>query len=411
MTDQWLAPNPRNPRGQPYGEAQRAVVTAGGLPEVRDMLAACPRHGPTPLYRMSGMADALGLGLVTIKDESRRFGFGAFKALGGIFAIGQLLAREASVAAGRPVRAAELLGESAVAVPARTFATASSGNHGRAVAAGARLFGHACAIFLPGFASPEKEAAIRARGAEVIRVEGDYERAVAECRSVSATRGWTVISDTSWEGYTDIPRAVMQGYSVLTDEALSQARAAGMGKIPTHVFVQAGVGGLAAAVIGPLWEQFLFQRPVTIVVEPETADCWFQSNHAGRPASASGDATTSMGGLACREISPMTWPVIGEGADWFMTIAESHVAPAMRRLARQAPGDPRIVAGPSGSAGVAALMRVCADPVARAKLRLGQDSRVLLIVSENAAGDPGLFREATGLSIEDADAGLLRPRA
>jgi diaminopropionate ammonia-lyase len=150
--------------------------------------------------------------------------------------------------------------------------------------------------------------------------------------------------------------------------------------------VQAGVGGLAAAVIGYLWA-VLPQRPVSVVVEPRSADCWFQSNATGQPTPASGAADTAMGGLACREISPITWPVIGEGADWFMTIEEDHVMPARRLFAHPFGGDPGIASGPSGCAGLAGLTRVCADEAAFKALGLGKEARVLLINSEGNLGE------------------------
>ena len=262
------------------------------------------------------------------------------------------------------------------------FTTASSGNHGRSVAAGAKLFGNRCVVFLPFFTSADKEAAIRARGAEVVRVEGDYDAAVAECRRVAAEKKWAIISDTSWDDYEYIPKTVMRGYTVLVHEAMTQWKTA-----PTHVFVQAGVGGLAAAVIGYLWEMMEAARPIFIVVEPVSADCWFQSNRAGQVMPASGDADTIMGGLACREISPITWPVIGLGADWFMTIGEDSVTPARRALGVPAGDDPAIVSGPSGCAGMAGLLRAHDDDEARKVLGLNERSRVLLINSEGNLGE------------------------
>lgn len=389
MTPPWLESNPRAHRVAAYGAAQRDVVSVAGLREVLAALAMCPAHRRTPLHRLPALARRLGLGIVLVKDESQRFGFGAFKALGGVFAVGRIL-RDATGAGGF----ADLAGR---AHRRFTFATASSGNHGRAVAAGAKIFGAHSVIFLPSFTSAEKEAAIRARGAEVVRVDGDYEAAVAQCRETSRQRGWTVVSDTSWPGYETIPKYVMQGYTVLADEALRQA-----GEPPTHVLVQAGVGGLAAAVIGFLWESLGARRPIFVVVEPRSADCWLQSNRLGRPALASGDASTSMGGLACREISPLTWPIVGLGTDWFMTIEESDMPPAMRSLARPDDGDPAVIAGPSGCAGVAGLLRLCADPSARAALRLDADSRIMLINSEGAFGEPALFESATGLELAHA---------
>jgi diaminopropionate ammonia-lyase len=389
MTPPWLQINPRRPTATAYGPAQREVVSVTGLPEVLAALAACPAHRPTPLYGLPTLARRLGLDAVQVKDESQRFGFGAFKALGGVFAVGRVL-RDAVGATSFD----ELAGRTH---PQFTFATASSGNHGRAVAAGAKVFGARSVIFLPSFTSAEKEAAIRARGAEIVRVEGDYEAAVAQCRETAEARGWTIISDTSWLGYETIPKYVMQGYTVLADEASKQA-----GNAPTHVLMQAGVGGLAAAVLGFLWESLGERRPVSVIVEPESADCWFQSNRLGKPALASGDAATSMGGLACREISPLTWPILGLGVDWFMTIEEDRVPSAMRVLARPDGDDPVIVAGPSGCSGMAALLRLCADQAARNALGLDASSRVLLINSEGAFGEPALFERATGLSVVQA---------
>lgn len=391
MTTSWLQINPRRDTAAPYGPAQRDVVSVAGLSEVRAALASCPAHKPTPLYHLPALARRLGLGAIQVKDESQRFGFGAFKALGGVFAVARVL-RDATGAGDFDALAGR-------AHPHFTFATASSGNHGRAVAAGARIFGAQSVIFLPSFTSAEKEAAIRARGAQIVRVDGDYEAAVAHCRETAEARGWTIISDTSWPGYETIPKYVMQGYTVLADEALGQAR-----QPPTHVLVQAGVGGLAAAVLGYLWESLGDRRPLSVVVEPVSADCWFESNRRGEPALASGDATTSMGGLACREISPLTWPILGLGADWFMTIEEDHVPSAMRALARPEGDDPTIVAGPSGCSGMAALLRLCADGAARTALGLDANSRVLLINSEGAFGEPDLFENATGLSVADATA-------
>lgn len=388
----WLARNPRADRTQKFGDAQRFVIDPDGIAELCEELKACPAHKPTPLHALPALAARLGLGALRVKDESQRFGFGAFKALGGVLAVSNVLAEAVGAA-----RAVGAVGEARHATPGFeslmkgehrditagfVFTTASSGNHGRSVAAGAKLFGNRCVVFLPKFTSAVKEAAIRQRGAEVIRVNGDYDTAVAECRRQAEARGWTIISDTSWEGYDSIPRSVMRGYTVLVEEIVRQWPEA-----PTHVFVQAGVGGMAAAVIGYLWA-VLPKRPTFIVVEPRSADCWFQSNLLGKPALASGNADTQMGGLACREISPVTWPVIAEAADWFMTIEEDEVLPARRRFAHPLAGDPAITSGPSGCAGLAALTRACTDAAAFAALGLGKDSRVLLINSEGDLGEP-----------------------
>ncbi len=378
----WLAANPRVKKGQPFGRDQQYVVNPNGVPELTDELAACPVHRITPLLSLPALAKRFGVGEIRIKDESERFGFGAFKALGGVLGVYNVLSGTVGEAYHSSPTFKEMFsGAHKELTRNYVFTTASSGNHGRSVAAGARLFGNRCIIFLPKFTSAEKEAAIKAKGAEVIRVDGDYDTAVAECKRQAAANGWTIISDTSWEGYDSTPRSVMRGYTVLVEEIIRQWRAG-----PTHVFVQAGVGGLAAAVFGYLWARYE-PRPTFIVVEPASADCWFQSNKAGKPALASGDAETAMGGLACREISPVTWPVIGLGADWFMTIEEDQVMPARRLLAHPLDGDPALASGPSGCAGLAGLTRVCTDEAAFKEMRLGPASRVLLINSEGNLGE------------------------
>ena len=285
MVTPWLSKNPRANRKMPFGREQQRVINPNGVPELADELKLCPAHKPTPLIALPALAERLGIGELIVKDESLRFGFGAFKALGGVLGVyGEL-----SSAVGEAYRVhtnfKEVMDGKHREVTAKyVFSTASSGNHGRAVAAGAKLFGNPCFVFLPKFTSAEKQAAIEARGAKVIRVDGDYEAAVEECKRRSAKEGWTIISDTSWEGYDRTPLKVMRGYTVLVEEVIRQYH-----KGPTHVFVQAGVGGLAAAVIGYLWARYE-PRPNFIVVEPESADCWFQSNLAGKPALASGDA-------------------------------------------------------------------------------------------------------------------------
>ena len=221
MTQDWFARNPRARRDMLYGAEQRRVIDPDGVPELLASLAACPVHKPTPLHSLPARAAELGIGELRVKDESQRFGFGAFKALGGVYAVGMALARAVQARKG-PLPSLEelMLGKHHDVSAAFTFATASSGNHGRSVAAGAKLFGAPCFVFLPKFTSAEKEAAIRARGAEVVRIDGDYDTAVAECRRQAEANGWTIISDTSWEGYEDTPRSVMRGYTVLVEEVI-----------------------------------------------------------------------------------------------------------------------------------------------------------------------------------------------
>ncbi|KAK6021885.1 diaminopropionate ammonia-lyase family protein [Ostertagia ostertagi] len=219
----WLAKNPRATRPLEFGREQQFVINPNGIPELCEELKACPAHKPTPLYELPALAARLGVGEIRVKDESQRFGFGAFKALGGVIAVANVLSSAVGDAChSTPTFESVMKGEHREITGKFVFTAASSGNHGRSVAAGAKLFGNRCVIFLPKFTSAEKEAAIRARGAEVIRVDGDYDTAVAECRNRATVNGWTIISDTSWEGYDSVPRSVMHGYCVLAHEAAVQ---------------------------------------------------------------------------------------------------------------------------------------------------------------------------------------------
>lgn len=208
----------------------------------------------------------------------------------------------------------------------------------------------------------------------------------------AARAGWTVVSDTSWEGYQDIPRDVMQGYGVMVAEAVAQG--GGDAHPPTHVFVQGGVGGVAAATVAHLWERFGAARPRVIVAEPDKADCLTRSAEAGRVVHLTGDLDTIMAGLACGEPSPLAWSVLDPGADAFMAIGDMAIAPAMRRLAADG-----VVGGESGVAGLAGLEIAARDPAMRAALGLDASARVLLFGTEGAT-DPALYETLVGESAD-----------
>jgi diaminopropionate ammonia-lyase len=246
-------------------------------------------------------------------------------------------------------------------------------------------------IFVHGGVSRARVAAIERYGAEVRRVAGNYDDSVRHAARVAAERGWTVVSDTSYAGYTDIPRDVMQGYAVLAHEALEQMR----GEPPTHVFVQGGVGGLAAAVAAYFWERFGARRPHLTVIEPDRADCLLRSARAGSPQSVGGDLDTVMAGLACGEPSLLAWQILRCAADAFASIPDDAALDAMRRLAAPPAADPPIVGGESGVAGLAGLIALASDSGARARLGLGAASSVFVIGSEGDT-DPELYARIVG---------------
>jgi len=396
-TPPWLAPNPRAKRNLEFGRAQQRVINPNGVDELCKELKQCPAYKPTPLYSLPALAERLGIGELRVKDESQRFGLGAFKALGGILAVGNVLTGAVGEAFHQSTTFANILKGHDKEITSRfVFATASSGNHGRAVAAGAQLFGNRCIVFLPKFTSAGKEAAIRERGAEVIRVDGDYDAAVAECRRQSEQNGWQIISDTSWEGYESVPKSVMRGYTVLVHEAGVDQ----WGVAPTHVFVQAGVGGLAAALAAYLWETAGPARPRLVVVEPNQADCVFRTVAAGRPIVIEGSTDTFMACLAAGEVSPVAWDILKGGLDDVIALPDEAAMAAMKLLATGQNGDPPIVAGESGAAAAAGLVAAALDPALRATLGLDRAARVLVIGSEGAT-DPATYERVVGRRAED----------
>jgi diaminopropionate ammonia-lyase len=283
-------------------------------------------------------------------------------------------------------------GEHAEAARAIAVASATDGNHGRSVAWGAQMFGCRAVIYIHEHVSEARERAIAGFGAEVRRVPGTYDDSVRICAGEAARNGWHVISDTSYDGYMQVPAEVMQGYTVMVGEAAEQLGP----ERPSHIFVQGGVGGLAAAVASHFWQLHGPERPWIVVVEPERADCLYQSALAGPPASAKGDLDTIMAGLACGEISPLAWTVLAEGADAFMTVPDVMAAVAMRALADRE----SLVGGESGIAGLAGLLAAVADLELYRAIRLQADSRVLLFGSEGDT-DPELYRRLVGRGADE----------
>lgn len=271
-----------------------------------------------------------------------------------------------------------------------TVCCATDGNHGRSVAWGAQQFGARCVIYLHATVSQGREDAITRFGAEVRRVDGNYDDSVRQAARDAEANGWFVVSDTSYPGYMKVPRDVMQGYTIMIDEAVQQ-----LPEPPTHCFVQGGVGGLAAAALSQLWEAYGPDRPRVVVVEPDRAACLYASVRAGSPTAVEGELDTLMAGLACGEVSLLAWEVLDEGVDDFMTVSDDSAVEAMRLLANGAAGDAPLVAGESAVAGLVGLLIARQQPELSAALGLDEASRVLVIGSEGAT-DEAVYRELVG---------------
>lgn len=381
--------NPRAQRGA-YPDALAAVLSPAQGARYAAWLVGWPRvpDAPTPLVSLPARAERLGLGALALKDEGRRSMLGSFKALGAPVALVAEVLRRHPTWEGPGV----LAGRYAEALEGFTVISATDGNHGRSLAAAAQDAGCRCVIVLHAEVSKEREAAIAALGAKIVRVSGNYDASVAEAARLAEAEGWQVISDTSYAGYEQIPGDVMQGYSRIAAEALAQAPEGF-----SHVVLQGGVGGLAAGVVSEFWGRQGADRPTVLVVEPVQADCLLQSAREGRAASATGSVDSVMAGLACGEASPLAWRFLENSVDAFLTIEDNAAIAAMRRLAEGSDREPPLVVGECGAAGLAALEGLRAED--RAALGLDETASVLLINTEGATA-PAVYAALVGESAE-----------
>jgi diaminopropionate ammonia-lyase len=336
----------------------------------RAFFAERPALSPTPLRDCPALARHLGIGRLLVKDETARFGLNAFKAAGAIFAVTTLRQRG-------EVRTGD------------TIVCASEGNHGRAVARAAREAECAARVYMSNRVSRARVEAIESEGAQVVLVDGTYDDAVRMMAREAEAHGWVIVSDTSWPGYTEIPRLIRLGYTRIMDEIDADGAAF------DAIFVPAGVGGLLAAVA--CWGDLRHggARPHVVAVEPLSATCVQTSIRAGRPTSVPGPFDTEMGGLRCGEMSPSVFPAVESLVDAFVGIEDDFAFEAMRLLARPAAPDPAIACGPSGAAALGGLLATIAHPSlagTKARLGLGPDSRIVVLASEGIT-DATVFRE------------------
>ena len=331
-------------------------------------------YAPTPLHDLPEIAAHLGVARVVYKDEAARFGLGSFKALGGAYAVALLAGR------------IEADGGSATDL---TVATATDGNHGRSVAWGAARAGCAAKIYIHAHVSKAREEAMAAFGAEVIRIDGNYEASLAACKADAAEHGWQIVSDTSWQGYHEVPLMVMAGYTVMAREILTQ-----LGAAPSHAMLPVGVGGLAAGIVAPLWQAAGPSLGHMIAVESHMSACMRDSLVAGTPTLFDITEETLMAGLSCGEVSDLAWDILKPTVSHCVTIGDEAVAPLMRWFHHRTHS---IEAGECSTSGLAALLAMHADGAAWHQLEMTPDSVVLLVGTEGAT-DPDFYRQTVGAS-------------
>ena len=346
------------------GSLDDAVMRAAA-----DEITGWAGYAPTPLHDLPEIAERLGVARVVFKDESARFGLGSFKALGGAYAVAHL-ARQAEAAGG--------------SITDVTVATATDGNHGRSVSWGASRAGCKAKIYIHAHVSKAREEAMAAFGADVIRINGNYEASLAACKEDAAAHGWQIVSDTSWPGYTEVPLTVMAGYTLMAREALDQLG----GNAPSHAFLPVGVGGLAAGLIAPLWQAAGAGLGKMISVESHMSACMRDSLVAGAPTLVDITEETLMAGLSCGEVSTLAWEIMKPTVSHCITIGDDAVAPLMRWFHRRTPS---IEAGECSTSGLAACLAAHADPAAREQLGFDRDSVILLAGTEGAT-DPEFYQ-------------------
>lgn len=352
-------------------------------------------YRPTPLRKLDGLSKALGLSEFYVKDESYRFGLNAFKVLGGSYAIGRYLAdrlgMDISELSFEKLNSPDIrkkLGEV-------TFVTATDGNHGRGVAWAAAHLGQKSVVYMPKGSTEERLKNIQREGAEASITDMNYDDAVRLAAAKAKEHGWVVIQDTAWEGYTDIPLWIMQGYATMAIEA-SQQLAEYQAQAPTHVFLQAGVGSLAGAIQAVMVNLYPDAPPKVVIVEPNAADCIYKSFTAndGQPRFVGGDMSTIMAGLACGEPNIIGWEILRNYSEMGISCPDWVAARGMRILGNPIGDDARVISGESGAVTTGIVSLLMTNPAlaeVRKKLDLNESSRVLVFSTEGDT-DPQKYR-------------------
>ncbi|MBX4259405.1 diaminopropionate ammonia-lyase [Clostridium estertheticum] len=353
--------------------------------KVRSFHKSFLEYKVTPLHSLKELSKELGVSNIWVKDESYRFGLNAFKVLGGSYAVGKYLANklnmdisELSFEKLRSKEIKEKLG-------GITFVTATDGNHGRGIAWAAKQLGQKSVVFMPKGSSEVRLNNIRKEGAEASITNLNYDDAVRLANKYADEHNGVMVQDSAWEGYTDIPTWIMQGYATLIDEAIEQIKEGG--DILTHVFLQAGVGSFAGSIQGYLAAEFGADRPITTIVEPNEAACIFNSikEKDGKPHAVTGYMPTIMAGLACGEPNIVSFGILRDYADMYISCPDYVSARGMRMLGNPLKGDPKVISGESGAVCLGMVSLILGDDNLKEiseKLKLNKDSKILVISTE-----------------------------
>lgn len=337
-------------------------------------------YTPTPLISLPHLAEKLGVKSIRVKDESYRFGLNAFKVLGGSYALGRLLAEHL----GMDIADIDMKTIASKLPRPVIFITATAGNHGTGVAWAAREMGQKAVVYMPKGSSQASIERIKGLGAECIVTEVNYDDTVRLASQTADDKGWMLVQDTAWESYSKIPTWISQGYMTMADEAIQQLHDTNS-ELPTHVFLQAGVGAMAGGILGYLVDTLGADSFKSVIVEPHAADCIYRSGDEGKIVNVSGDLDSIMAGLACGEPNPVTWPILRDSSSMFASVADEVTALGMRILGNPLNDDTKITSGESGALGMGLLYLLSTHPKGKSiasQLGLNPNSNVLLFNTE-----------------------------
>ena len=340
------------------------IVSPKILKKAYKVVSGWKGYNPTPLISLTKLNNNLNLNNIFYKDESKRFHLKSFKALGGAFAVEQIASKQKNI----------------------TISSATAGNHGRSVAWGAQKLGLNCKIFVSEYVSNSRVKEIKKFGAEVIRVKGNYEKSLNECKNLSKKNNWIIVQDVSTQNYKLIPALTMAGYSVMIKEISKQTN-----QYITHIFLQAGVGGMAAGVVAGVAKYFK-RIPKIIIVEPERADCVLKSIKNNKMTKIRIKKESIMGGMSCNEMSLLPWLILKKTANYCISISDTKVAKMIALLADKKLSNKSIIGGECSAPGIISLICACNEPKSKKALNLNEKSNVLLIGCEGNA-DTKLYKQ------------------
>ncbi len=341
-----------------YSFDKKQILNSLSEKEIDDAYSSISKwegYAPTPLISLNKLSKELNLNKIYYKDESKRFDLKSFKALGGAYAVEKVTQGNKDI----------------------VVATATAGNHGRSVAWGARRLGLKCKIFISEFVSEARGQAMSDLGADVIKVEGNYEKSLIECIKQSTENNWQIVQDVAWKDYMQVPTYTMAGYTVMMKEIVDQVN----NEKISHIILQAGVGGMAGAMIAGI-ARYLNNVPVTLVVEPDSAACVMESIKTGKIEKIDIKRESLMGGMSCGEVSLVPWEILKNSVKHCISLPDDDIAKTMKLLGNSSFSEEKIIAGENSAPGVISLITSCEDQNIKENLQLNKKSNVLVIGCE-----------------------------